>query len=131
MWIQNVSAIDFQNARHFDCGENSIGIQICDPTGWIPKAGYKFKEVHLFHFLDTDKDLHGITDQQAKDLVQILQYAKDNYMNVVVHCTAGMCRSGAVTEVGIMMGFNDTEAFRMPNMRVKTKMMKELGWTYE
>jgi Mg2+/Co2+ transporter CorB len=30
-----------------------------------------------------------------------------------------------------MMGFRDTEAFRSPNLLVKHKMMKCLGWTYD
>ena len=42
-----------------------------------------------------------------------------------------MCRSGAVAEVGVMMGFADAERTRIPNIRVKHKMMKVLGWTYD
>jgi hypothetical protein len=30
-----------------------------------------------------------------------------------------------------MMGFQDTEAYRSPNLLVKHKMMKVLGWTYD
>jgi Mg2+/Co2+ transporter CorB len=30
-----------------------------------------------------------------------------------------------------MMGFNDTEVFRSPNLLVKHRMMKHLGWTYD
>jgi hypothetical protein len=52
-------------------------------------------------------------------------------MNVVVHCFAGICRSGAVTEVGVMMGFEDTGRFRAPNLLVKHRMMRALGWTYD
>jgi hypothetical protein len=52
-------------------------------------------------------------------------------MNVIVHCVAGVCRSGAVCEVGVMLGFDDTEAFRSPNLLVKHRMMKCLGWTYD
>ena len=52
-------------------------------------------------------------------------------MNVVVHCHAGVCRSGAVAEVGVMMGFADCERFRIPNLLVKHKMMRVLGWTYD
>jgi hypothetical protein len=29
------------------------------------------------------------------------------------------------------MGFRDTEVFRSPNLLVKHKMMKALGWTYD
>jgi hypothetical protein len=52
-------------------------------------------------------------------------------MNVVVHCHAGVCRSGAVCEIGVMLGFNDTEAFRSPNLLVKHRMMRALGWLYD
>jgi hypothetical protein len=52
-------------------------------------------------------------------------------MDVVVHCVAGVCRSGAVAEVGVMLGFDDTEVFRSPNLLVKHKMMRKLGWTYD
>jgi hypothetical protein len=52
-------------------------------------------------------------------------------MNVIVHCVAGVCRSGAVCEVGVMLGFDDTEAFRSPNLLVKHRMMRCLGWTYD
>jgi len=64
-------------------------------------------------------------------LVDLLQYALDNSMNVVVHCHAGICRSGAVTEVATMMGFTATERLRIPNLLVKHKMMKVLGLTYD
>jgi hypothetical protein len=50
---------------------------------------------------------------------------------VIVHCVAGVCRSGAVCEVGVIMGFDDTEVFRSPNLLVKHKMMKVLGWLYD
>ena len=56
----------------------------------------------------------------------------ENSMNVLVHCHAGVCRSGAVVEVGSMMGFTPTDKnIRIPNLRVKQKMMKSLGWTYD
>jgi protein tyrosine phosphatase len=49
----------------------------------------------------------------------------------VVHCHAGLCRSGAVVEVATMMGFTQCDKLRIPNMRVKHRMMKALGWTYD
>jgi hypothetical protein len=30
-----------------------------------------------------------------------------------------------------MMGFDDTGRFRSPNLLVKHRMMKTLGWTYD
>ena len=137
MWIQNVAAADIPNGFHVAVKENSMLIQIMDPaSSWWPTPKHQFKEVHQFEFLDAeDKDGFDddfkISDAQAAELVRLLQHALDNHMDVIVHCMAGLCRSGAVCEVGVMMGFQDTEKFRSPNMRVKHRMMKVLGWTYD
>jgi len=112
-------------------------IQIADPASWFPTPKHKFKEVHRFEFLDVeekDKVLEEemkCSHEQAAELVRLLQHALDNRMDVIVHCFAGICRSGAVCEVGVMMGFQDTERFRSPNLLVKHRMMKVLGWTYD
>ena len=136
MWIQNVALADIQKGHHIRVGENSMLIQIVDPGMEFPSPRHKFKEVHQFEFLDLEKDdptgeEFKITDEQAEQLVGLLQYAFNHHMDVVVHCVAGVCRSGAVCEVGVMMGFQDTEDFRSPNLLVKHKMMKVLGWTYD
>jgi hypothetical protein len=144
-WIQNVAWSDIKKGLHIDPGENAMLIQIVDPAMEHPTPLYKFKEVHQFEFLDieedgltnngngtwTDMSEFAVTQEQADKLVELLQHAQENRMNVIVHCVAGVCRSGAVCEVGVMMGFNDTEVFRSPNLLVKHKMMKKLGWTYD
>jgi hypothetical protein len=131
-WIQNVGISDIKRANHFEAGDNSMLIQICDPAYEFPTPMKQFKEVHQFEFLDIEEDHEfACTPEQAVELVQLLQHALTNRMNVVVHCHAGVCRSGAVCEVGVMLGFNDTEVFRSPNLLVKHLMMKELGWTYD
>jgi len=135
-WIQNVSLAEVKKGHHMDAGINSMLIQIVDPAYEFPTPKYQFREVHQFEFLDAERDDRfpdecKITDEQAQQLVTLLQKALDNRMNVVVHCHAGVCRSGAVAEVGVMMGFDDAEAFRSPNLLVKHKMMKVLGWTYD
>lgn len=135
-WIENVAASDISLGFHHDAGANSMLISICDPAGWRPEAKYSFKERHDFEFLDAEDedgfpDNLKISDAQAEEIVDLLKRALDNRMNVVVHCMAGICRSGAVAEVGVMMGFEDCEKYRQPNLRVKHKLMKELGWTYE
>lgn len=136
-WIENVAAIDVPKGFHHDAGPNSMLISITDPAGWKPEAKHQFKERYNFEFLDVEeKDFvleeeMKCSQEQANELVRLLQRALENRMNVVVHCTAGICRSGAVTEVGVMMGFDDTERFRSPNLLVKHRMMKALGWTYD
>jgi len=136
-WIQNVSLSDIRKGHHVAVKENSMLIQIVDPAMEFPTPAQEFKEVHQFEFLDLEKsddsinDDWKISDAQAAELVRLLQHALENRMDVVVHCVAGICRSGAVCEVGVMMGFQDTEVFRSPNLLVKHKMMKCLGWTYD
>jgi predicted protein tyrosine phosphatase len=134
-WIENVAAADVPMRYHHEAGENSMLIQIMDPCPtWWPTPAHTFKEAHRFEFLDADSGFPEealISDEQAAEIVRLLQHALENKMNVVVHCMAGLCRSGAVTEVGVMMGFGDTERTRIPNIRVKHKLMKQLGWTYD
>ncbi len=135
-WIQNVALADIPKGHHVRVGENSMLIQIVDPAMEFPTPKHQFKEVHQFEFLDLEQDdkwgeEFKVTDEQAEQLVQLLQHALNKRMDVIVHCVAGVCRSGAVCEVGVMMGFDDTEAYRSPNLMVKHKMMKVLGWTYD
>ena len=144
-WIENIPLENVAKGQHHDCGVNSMLIQISDHDMAFPVPKHTFKEVHQFTFLDIEEDgmtntgdgksidlsEFAITDKQAKQLVVLLQHAFENRMNVVVHCHAGICRSGAVCEVGVMMGFADCERFRAPNLLVKHKMMRVLGWTYD
>ncbi len=139
-WIENVARDDIPHGWHHDCGYNSMLIQISDPASGFPKPKHAFKETYRFEFLDIEDDdvqrnpdweEAAINDEQATALAKLLQHALDNKMNVVVHCHMGICRSGAVTEIGVMMGFTDTEKYRQPNLRVKHKMMKALGWAYD
>lgn len=138
LWIENIPMIAVPCGNHFAAGENSMLIQILDPGvfEW-PKPKHNFKEIHQFEFLDVgddgDDDLldFGCTEEQAVALVELLKHAYENRMHVVVHCHAGICRSGAVVEVAEMMGFTPVERHRLPNSRVKRLMMKELGLTYD
>lgn len=136
-WIENVAAADVPMRFHHEAGPNAMLIQIMDPCpSWWPTPAHEFKEIHKFEFMDVERDDKWpdeakITQSQAEEIVRLLQHALDNRMNVVVHCMAGLCRSGAVTEVGVMMGFDDTKRFRSPNMMVKHSLMQALGWTYD
>ena len=134
MFIQNVSYEEVKTGNHFDCGENSMLIQIMDPNMSFPWPKHKFKEKYQFNFFDLDDErpnMGCINEEQAEAIVKLLQHALDDRMQVIVHCAAGMCRSGAIAEVGVMMGFQDTEKFRLPNTLVKRRMIKALGWAYD
>lgn len=136
--IENVSWDDVKNGRHTDMGDNAILIQIANPASFFPEPKAKFIGRFKFEFLDaedSDVERYGeeflISDQQADLLVDLLRSAMQDDLNVLVHCHAGICRSGAVVEVAQMMGFTPTDRFRQPNLRVKHKMMQVLGWTYD
>jgi predicted protein tyrosine phosphatase len=136
-WIENIPLENVAKGQHHDCGANSMLIQISDHDMAFPTPKHQFKEVHQFTFLDVEEKDHvddeamKCSHEQAAELVRLLQHAWENRMNVVVHCHAGICRSGAVCEIGVMMGFDDCERFRIPNLLVKHKMMRVLGWTYD
>ena len=136
-WIQNIGLSDIRRGFHIDPGSNAMLIQIVDPPGDFPTPKYSFKEVHQFQFLDIEEKDFALDEamrcsqEQANELVRLLQHALEQRMNVIVHCHAGVCRSGAVCEIGVMLGFGDTEVFRSPNLLVKHRMMKALGWTYD
>jgi predicted protein tyrosine phosphatase len=132
MWIKNYSQEDIISGSHQDPGDNSLLIQIVDPSDDFPTPLFPFKQVYQFKFGDfEDKDDYPdnlkCSDQQAEQIVAILQHAIDHQMNVIVHCFVGVCRSGAVVEVGVMMGFEESTRWRQPNLRVKHKLMKAAG----
>ena len=133
-FIVNVPMIDVMVGSHRH-SNNCILISITDIDHIDVEPVLSFKSVYRFKFMDVMKDsptVHeGITDQQATQIVAILKEALENGQDVVVHCHAGLCRSGAVAEVGVMMGFSDMHVVRQPNSFVKWRLMKVLGWTYD
>jgi predicted protein tyrosine phosphatase len=143
MKIENCAMDDIRVGDHTDFGANTVLIQITDPAMEPPIPAKNFHSIFQFEFLDLDDadiakhdDDAGfaefvITEQQAQELVDILKFAQEKELNVTVHCIAGVCRSGAVVDVAEMMGFEPTNRFRAPNLRVKHLMMKALGWTYD
>lgn len=138
--IENCSLADVKNGEHTDFGPNTILIQITDPAMEPPIPAKNFHSVFQYEFLDIDdsdieKDGNmeefAINDDQANELVELLRFAQEKELNVLVMCHMGICRSGAVTEVAEILGFEPTPRFRSPNLRVKHKMMKVLGLTYD
>ena len=77
-WIENVSRDDIRHGRHYDCGENSMLIQISDPPGDHPTPKCNFREVHQFDFLDAEDsddfpEEAKISDEQAAEIARLLQ----------------------------------------------------------
>lgn len=126
-FIENISREDIITGQHSNAGENSLLIQIVDFFDTFPAPKYRFKEILQFKFDDVEEGPTACTDDQASQIALALQQAKEKNMNVIVHCFAGLCRSGAVVEVGVMLGFNPPDRVRWPNTLVKGKMLKALG----
>ena len=89
-WIQNVALSDIKKGFHINPGENAMLIQIVDPPGDFPTPMYSFKEVHQFQFLDVEEKDEVLDEEmrcsqeQANELVRLLQHALANRMNVIV-----------------------------------------------
>lgn len=122
MFIENVSLAAIQKGWHCDPGENSMLIQIVDPDNNHPTPKYNFKHVLKLKFLDLESEGHPLAPKahHAAKIVDSLVHARDNRMNVIVHCHAGVCRSGAVAQFAIdRLGFQDTGSHRIPNTLLK------------
>jgi len=135
-FIQNVSLADARAGRHNDPGENSMLISISDPGGYKHDMKFLFKERYNFEFLDVEEDTEVDDEEmrcsvdQAAELAALLQRALNENINVIVHCYMGACRSGAVSEVGVIMGLEDTGVYRQPNLLVKQHMLQAMGMHY-
>jgi predicted protein tyrosine phosphatase len=137
-FIENCAAADIPIGYHTNPGPRSVLIQITDPASWVPKPSYQFVKTYHFEFLDVEaKDqvldpAMKISEQQAQSIAEILRDALANDMNVIVHCFAGVSRSGAVCQAGVALGFDDTgRAIRYPNVLVKNSILAALGLPYD
>lgn len=137
--IENCPQFAVEKGTHVISPRDSILIQITDPDSdfVVPYFAPSFKSIYKFRFYDVTSPLWGnnrllepITQDQADYLVRILEFALEKEYNVIVHCAAGICRSGAVTEVGVIMGFEAVHDNRLPNVEVKSKMLRVLNESY-
>lgn len=135
-FIQNVSYTNFKEAIHKAPGPRGIAIQILNPlrddfgfegegVQW-PTSPFTYHETYRFNFEDSESE-DSISDEDAKMIGSILVKALKEDRNVIVQCAAGISRSGAVCEVGVMLGFEDLKGHRLPNIHVKSKILKFLN----
>lgn len=126
MWIENCSLKDICTGNHCLDEGKTVLIQIVDIGAKFPTPKYKdkFRNIYKYQFDDLDKetDVGTCSWEDAKNIANRLQHAYDNKLNVVVHCHAGLCRSGAVVQAGINRGFDDTGKLRIPNILVLNKI---------
>lgn len=130
--IQNVSQQAVIDGDCFDPTTFSLHlIQITDYDSEFvePKNWRYYKSIRQYRFNDTEDlfDLNCITDTQAKQIAEALKHILLLGDDLVVHCLAGICRSGAVVECAEAIGFQKCNNFRLPNALVKRKIMQALG----
>ena len=133
--IQNVSRACIEAGNHMptNAGREVVLIQISDPDVDHPTPYRYFHKTYQFKFLDIEESSPcivpawrpGKTD--AYSIASILLTALKLDQDVVVHCHAGICRSGAVAEVGEMLGFEYAGDGKQPNVALKTLLMDALG----
>lgn len=116
--------------------QDSILISIID-MGTLPvKPKSQFKHIYTFQFDDVDEQIEGlqpISNYQAKRIAEIIKQCKDDNVDIFVHCTAGVSRSGAVVEAGLLYGFELPKWHtygRIPNRTVYNNIRRELGITF-
>lgn len=139
-FVTNISMADAINGRFPEwANDNTILIQIQDvDTERFANVKSRSRFVNTYQFrFDDIEDIpsvdftNGITDDQAEELGEILKASLKQGLNVVAHCHAGLCRSGAVTEIAVMLGFDDVDNnARIPNITVKQKLRKSTGLAY-
>lgn len=142
-WVANFSMKQIEEGEHFTVDNKTILIQIQDPDTkeFInPKYKKDFNKIYQFKFWDAEdekdipvKDKEGLfSNKQSLEISKIIQDAKENNLNIVIHCHAGICRSGAITEVCGLYGFDIENQInnRIPNKLVFNKLRKNLGLLY-
>jgi protein-tyrosine phosphatase len=121
--IQNMSLKRYMNRDYAVKGCQAIRIfdTATNPNTYALEH-YDGKDdwVSTFIFNDVDRGEAGaITKQDAEYIVEDLKFAKNNDIDVVVHCLAGISRSGAVAQFAVdYIGFTSIDTPRVPNSQV-------------
>lgn len=104
-------------------------IQIVDPDMDEYTVSGHGRKVCL-KFLDVESLVDGhITNAQAEIIVRFLKESLEEGKPVIVSCIAGVCRSGAIAQVGEMIGFHydaESQGVVAPNIAVKNILRKKL-----
>jgi predicted protein tyrosine phosphatase len=131
--IQQVSLEDFDK-NIFQPSDILIRIFDKKDSQIEPKKNYyPFESTYYFFFDCSEEKDTCFNEQQAKKIIKILDFAKENKYNITVQCELGIIKSCAIAEFAITeKGFNDgnlsnhySDVFsRYPNQHILT-LLKE------
>lgn len=133
LYVQNVSIDDVRKLKGSNNLHNTLLISISDNDVPYPvDLGKGFWSAVYYQFLDVDEARYknAISDGQAKGLITWIEFAKRHNKDILVHCTMGINRSGAVREVAEIMGYTVIGQKKGYNAYVKNKLMQAAGMTY-
>lgn len=127
LWIQNVPKAAIPKGEHaFIPGKTAL-ISILDPAATPPERKCEFTDVLQVEFLDVDEESEvSIQPHHAIEILNFLKKCQETQTNVVVHCTAGICRSGGVASAAEILGFRwrkPADFHYAPNLLVKRMIL--------
>lgn len=135
--IFNIDKFDIASGKHPDPGTPSILIQITNPAWEAPQPHYQhFTVRHILEFLDLEPQdcaqdpamLEFLpTAEHAQTIARALLDAQRMDATVIVHCTVGVSRSGAVVQAAVdLLGFEDPLTYRSPNAHLLQLLVEQL-----
>lgn len=132
LYVANIARRDLETGNYNQQlfkSENTMLISINDPAAFPPSAVTKFKDKIFVYFLDVEdvENEFAIGPNGAYRIAAAIKTAMKQNLNVLVHCTAGICRSGAVAEACEVLGFEYIGNYKQPNVLVKKRLFRELG----
>lgn len=134
LYVQNVSFDDVKKLKYNNDCSNTLLISITDNDMQYPvDLGKGFWSAVYYQFLDVDGPQYkqGISEAQAKGIIEWLKFAQRHNKDILVHCMMGVNRSGAVREVAEILGFKVIGQKQGYNAYVKTKLIQAAGLGYE
>lgn len=129
--IINISQDRFASGNYPAPRPGAVAIQIGDWIENLPsQSAHQFSSAHQLAFLDVEPgDVAfdaGITEEQARQIAAVLQYALRRDLDVVVHCRLGRSRSAAVALAGQWVGFTPIGDTSEANDFVATSILEFL-----
>lgn len=129
LFTANLPRAVIEHGFPFEIDHRDWLISISDAAGSPPKVKDKFDEVFFFFFNDDTPPHDGVMEpRQAEMMADIIRKAREHNKNIWVHCTAGICRSGAVVELLKILGWTVVDDFsprRLPNTHVFSLLRRQ------